>query len=950
MTLTDKNRIFFALIHYILVEQKNVDWILKTSLIDFTGISSLLEERPYKTDSILDDVVDMITQIKPYHVQFSHYFEHYQTHQEDVDVNVKDWLETLVHMRFDALKSTPDLNMMFDRYVTGSQLPSGKIYNEKGELIFDYDRNGIVIYFENDKDFYIRKRNDDGYHWEKTNSVIYDDGFYYGDGKFYKGKNGSLQRFTSDDADELIDSHRANRLFYMGLHDSDEIRKELNANFKGLEIVGSSFDIGKFGYDIFNYDTTDYDSPTVIYDYYFLNNLIEDLVLRDSDQSIIKTIPGEKTEVNELFGITDKPVTKTFFSTSKERFDLPSDWPSGSIVKVYKLINGNLNEYLNYEIVINGRDHYLDMFSTMKDREKVFVIKYNTNNVPDAVHVAECTIYGESDSKTLKRQVVYVVDGIDTYNLPTPTTMEGNNDKIAVQKVTYRGSRKPILSPDIQNGNLVQSMVNINIYEHISMVSFDFKYLYDKIYTWEDKYGRSNNVVYLNGDNFYRARYESDRPSELVVSNPINTLFVYNDDDSKKNILFNDFKNKQLQTQFLSSTYTTIKSLNTTQFTERITEDRSVTYDLINSIEMDSVKGFEDAPGKVLINSEIILYNEIDRNTNTISDLKRACDGTFLFINGDKENDPDSPHDGDDEHLTHEVGDKVYPIHEDEWIESKRNNVYKSYNVRSSEQKIYECPSGLKKTSTVRVKRLKSIKLLEDVTLNTQTIKISSAEVVDKESYKKLLNRRTVEGSWILQINDDSIPFTTIYPDSTSNGYCIENFVLPEKYVGYGNDVIYSADNTVISGCLTSFINDFTVQMVEGDFSYDIVIENDETYIKNEHGDNLFRIIGSEIETSIDEQGRQHQEIVKIGNIINVYCAARNDVSNDFYEDEIYFGNIGKDNLVYKDDGTVYGKIEGNKLIQVLTQITINEDLNKNDNLLINIHNFKYSSSENDNW
>ena len=88
MTLTDKNKIFFALIHYILVEQRNVDWILKTILIDFTGISSLLEERPYKTDSTLDDVVDMITQIKPYHVQFSHYFEHYQTHQEAVDVNV----------------------------------------------------------------------------------------------------------------------------------------------------------------------------------------------------------------------------------------------------------------------------------------------------------------------------------------------------------------------------------------------------------------------------------------------------------------------------------------------------------------------------------------------------------------------------------------------------------------------------------------------------------------------------------------------------------------------------------------------------------------------------------------------------------------------------------------------------------------------------------------------
>ena len=60
MSAFDKNKIFFALVHYILSEQHNVDWILKTSLIDFTGISSLLEERPYKTDSILDDVVDMI--------------------------------------------------------------------------------------------------------------------------------------------------------------------------------------------------------------------------------------------------------------------------------------------------------------------------------------------------------------------------------------------------------------------------------------------------------------------------------------------------------------------------------------------------------------------------------------------------------------------------------------------------------------------------------------------------------------------------------------------------------------------------------------------------------------------------------------------------------------------------------------------------------------------------
>ena len=48
----------------------------------------------------------------------------------------------------------------------------------------------------------------------------------------------------------------------------DEIKKDINANFKGIEINGSVFDIGKFGYDIFDYDTEDYDSPTIIYDYY----------------------------------------------------------------------------------------------------------------------------------------------------------------------------------------------------------------------------------------------------------------------------------------------------------------------------------------------------------------------------------------------------------------------------------------------------------------------------------------------------------------------------------------------------------------------------------------------------------------------------------------------------------------------------------------------------------
>ena len=48
MSALDRNKIFFGLVHYILSEQKNVDWILKTSLVNFTGINSTVTEQKYE--------------------------------------------------------------------------------------------------------------------------------------------------------------------------------------------------------------------------------------------------------------------------------------------------------------------------------------------------------------------------------------------------------------------------------------------------------------------------------------------------------------------------------------------------------------------------------------------------------------------------------------------------------------------------------------------------------------------------------------------------------------------------------------------------------------------------------------------------------------------------------------------------------------------------------------
>ena len=57
MSAFDKNKIFFALIHYILSEQHNVDWILKTSLVNFTGLNTTINNKKFKQNSVTDDIV-----------------------------------------------------------------------------------------------------------------------------------------------------------------------------------------------------------------------------------------------------------------------------------------------------------------------------------------------------------------------------------------------------------------------------------------------------------------------------------------------------------------------------------------------------------------------------------------------------------------------------------------------------------------------------------------------------------------------------------------------------------------------------------------------------------------------------------------------------------------------------------------------------------------------------
>lgn len=115
MSALDKNKIFFGLIHYILSEQKNVNWILKTSLINFTGINSTISDKKYESKSLSNDIIDYIYQIKPYHVQFEQFIEKYSNKQDICNILPQDVNNIEMNVRFDSV--TSDVDEYNDNYI-----------------------------------------------------------------------------------------------------------------------------------------------------------------------------------------------------------------------------------------------------------------------------------------------------------------------------------------------------------------------------------------------------------------------------------------------------------------------------------------------------------------------------------------------------------------------------------------------------------------------------------------------------------------------------------------------------------------------------------------------------------------------------------------------------------------------------------------------------------------
>lgn len=523
MSLLDKNKIFFGLLHYIFSEQKNVDWALKTSLVNYTGINSTVNNKKYKQDSVIEDVIDYIYQIKPYHVEFEQFIEKYSSQRDDVNV-------------------------------------SGTKEQEK---------NNITMYIR----------------YDAVTSAV--------------DPQGSLSDI------EYMDTHMANRLYAYKTKNLDDIKDYLNCHFKGITINGSTFNVDTAGYDAFLYDSTLYDAPTVTNDYCLVN-------------------------YNENF---DYPYIKEFVNVGLQTFKLENeDLLQHNFITITSYFNGIETEITDYSL----ENNLLTLFYTIRNLEKLVITEDKDGQKKSWVFVGHPFNKMSSDTG-LKEFKEY---GIEYFDVP-----EGgfNSNKITVNIEYPNGTRdisEQITRVPLTNWELVDGKVylpfdkeNNQYYDnrivengHIIVTTIDYYYIYDKIYTWEDRYGQSNNVINVDGSGFLRPSYEVERPSELCVSAPLPYLMIYNvDDNNVPTSLYGcDYKDYQYKMNFSKSKITQLtKDLNI--------GDSEIYVKNINALKLPIIEKNKDiTPGKIIINSEIIEFYEVDEANNILKRIRRGADGSYL--------------------------------------------------------------------------------------------------------------------------------------------------------------------------------------------------------------------------------------------------------------------------------------------------------------------------------
>lgn len=204
----DRNKIFFNIVHYILSEQFNVDWILKSSFINFTGLSTEISSSKFQKPSLINEILEYLTEIKPYHTKFDQFIEKYTSKKDTA-------------------------NIQGDRVTTST-----------GEILIipnlvEFFNLEYSIRFDN-----VTLNPDE----EKYNSIK-----------------------SSDEMYDFYNTTSANRLYALHTKDRDLIKELLKGGFKGLTVDGGNFLMDRVGYDSVPYDSNLYDAPTITNMYFIVD-------------------------------------------------------------------------------------------------------------------------------------------------------------------------------------------------------------------------------------------------------------------------------------------------------------------------------------------------------------------------------------------------------------------------------------------------------------------------------------------------------------------------------------------------------------------------------------------------------------------------------------------------------------------------------------------------------
>lgn len=632
MSAFDKNKIFFALIHYILSEQHNVDWILKTSLVNFTGLNTTINNKKFKQNSVSDDIIEYIYQIKPYHVQFEQFIEKYSSKQDEVIVSPIEQNDITFEIRFDAVTSEVD------------------------------DMNGM--------------------------SPL-----------------------------EYMNTHMANRLWYFkkDIFNENDMKKYindvLNCHFKGITVDGANFDMDKSGYDAFLYDEKLYDAPTLSNEY-CLVDYTENLRYK---------------------------YTKQFVKVGLESLQLPAteEVLTGNC-KVKSYYNGEETDIIDFTITNN----LISLYRPIRQYEKIIVTNTVKNIRTGYVFVGHPFMESDNFDDSNMRKFV----SVDTNSFDIPDGNLGSK-KVTVYIVYPNGSRKVALNYE-KSGNQIVVYDELKENYRVQLVVIDYRRVYDKIYTWEDAYGQSNNVITLDGDKFLRPYYEAERPSELNVVYPINNLMIYTQTGKTFKSLYNaNWKNDHERLPLTQTMATKLSK-------DLKIGDKTIEVDDITKLfKPYKTKTDEIIPGKILINSEIIEFHdyEEDGKKGILKGIRRASNSSVLWEN-------------------HKQGDTVYAYNEQASTDCSPKSVYISTLFKSGMENKFTIPSSYIDETKVVVYKKSNINLLTDIKFGSEYFDIDSNNIK--------LPTETDMG--YMFIDDDKVFFKSIEP--IVNGYRIRDFYISREY------------------------------------------------------------------------------------------------------------------------------------------------------------------------